>query len=235
MDNVVYNIQKALGNKFFPQMEEHNFSRSSLGDWLASLYYRDPIKSPIPEKNIVAQDNGMFGGLRELMGAKAPKRQVLAAQSSAPTPTPTPVIPQNRRELADRIKKGLMKYDSTMPVATMSSQLAEAGEGLPDPLLPAIMSLVETHGGRDITRGQNNIYNMLPTRAGISYPDLQRAILGGNGQKGFRGVVTGGLYNDYLESGNLHDFFDTYSPASENASLSDQEKRYRSILEQYFQ
>lgn len=160
----------------------------------------------------------------------SPSGSVLAAQYAQPSPTPTSV-PSN---LAKIIKQGIEKYDKNSPVATLSAELAQAGHGLPDSLLPTILSLIETHGGRDITKGKNNYYNALPTRAGVNYPDPRTAILGGNGQKGLYGLLTSGLYDKYLKSGKLEDFFSRYSPASENASIADQVDRYNSIKDQYF-
>jgi len=146
-----------------------------------------------------------------------------------PTPTPTP------HPMQYAIEQALNTYQGGVPIATLAAQLAQAGEGLPDPLMPAIMPLIETAGGNAITRGNNNLYNMLPTSQGVDYPDYETAILGGPGQKGFRGTITGGKYDDYLSSGNLEDFFDTYSPSKENAALPDQINRYNSIRKQYFE
>jgi hypothetical protein len=52
----------------------------------------------------------------------------------------------------------------------------------------------------------------------IDYPDPATFFMGGgnmgaNGgpQQGMLGTLTGGLYNDYMQSGNMEDFFNTYS------------------------
>lgn len=145
---------------------------------------------------------------------------------------PQPVVAKTAKPkdlLLESIQKGLLDYGSP-PVATQAAALAEAGRGLPDPYLPAILSLIETGGGRKITRGSNNLFNILPTRAGVDYPDYKTAILGGGSQKGLRGLLRkGGLYQDYLDSGNLSDFFTRYSPPSENASIEDQLSRYQEL------
>lgn len=172
-----------------------------------------------------------FDSLMNKMKAVLGVQQANASEMPTPTPTPTP------HPLQGAIEKALNEYRGGVPIATMAAQLAQAGEGLPDPLMPAIMPLIETAGGEAITRGNNNLYNMLPTEAGVNYPDYETAILGGgpDEQKGFVGTIKGGKYDDYLESGDLADFFDTFSPSHENAAIADQITRYNSIRKQYFE
>ena len=122
-----------------------------------------------------------------------------------PTPTPTP-------NYSDIISRGMQNFSpgNVVPAASMSSQLATAGQGLPDPRIAAVLSLMESGGGQRMRN--NNLFNLGP---GIPYPDLQTAILGGgeNNQFGFKGIMReGGPYQDYRQSGNLEDFFSIFTP-----------------------
>lgn len=136
-----------------------------------------------------------------------------------PTPTPTPNYP-------DIISRGMQNFSpDAVPAASMSSQLAQAGQGLPDPLIAAVMALIESGGGQHMRN--NNLFNIGP---GISYPDLQTAIVGGgqNNQLGFQGIMReGGPYQQYRQSGNLGDFFNTFTPPSPgNPTLEELLKSY---------
>ncbi len=131
-----------------------------------------------------------------------------------PTPTPTPQAPD-----ASRIQAGFERWrQPAPPIATMSGQLAQAGQGLPHPLLPAIMSLVESGGltNQRMADYSNPFGIMSPgTQDLVRYPDPQTAILGGGGQRGFAGLMrSGGPYEEYLQSGDLADFFKRYTPPS---------------------
>lgn len=160
---------------------------------------------------------------------QAPTADVLGASAQSPSPTP---LPANLADIAKVIQHGLTAYGSP-PVTQSSDALATAGQGLPDPYLPAIISLIESGGGKNVTRGDNNIYNMNANQGGVVYPDINTAILGGDGHQGFKGIVNK-MYQDYINSGNVGDFFNKYSPPSENAPLNTQVDRYNSIKKQYF-
>lgn len=202
------------------------------------------IKSPIPTMQFNDNNNPAFQQYRsrEAMGeqnttpanfapktvqypnwmANAPTQGVQGVQAPIPAASP----------LEETIKRGLTAYGS--PLATVSADLATAGAGLPDPLLPTIKAILETSGGKAVTRGDNNIYNMLPTRAGVNYPDYKTAILGGGDQKGFKGIVES-LYQNYLKSGKLEDFINKFSPPSDgNGTAQQQINKYNDIKGQYF-
>lgn len=137
------------------------------------------------------------------------------------TPTPTPNLMQ---QYAGKIQEGMTRWGrgTAPPLATISGELAQAGEGLPHPFLPAAIGLKETGGLRDSPKGRalNNPYGIGP---GIAYPDIQTATVGGNGQRGLKGVLNGPLYEKYRQSGKLEDFINTYSnPAWGNPSMEDQ-------------
>ncbi len=152
-----------------------------------------------------------------------------SAASASPTPTPAP-------SMSDRIRSGLLKYQADIPAATLSSELAQAGMGLPDPFLPAVMTLMETRGGQDMAT-PNNLFNIGP---GIEYDDPRTSIIGGGerNQKGFEGIMReGGLYQPYRDSGRLEDFFSVFTPPGEqygNPSMEELLKRYQ-LLRAYFQ
>lgn len=188
-----------------------------------------------------------MGLLESLMSLLAPKtvsplqeEPDIRMRFDAPTPTPTPMqaptMPQEDQYNGGSIDpsviaQGFQKFSATPPpVASMSSEIASAGEGLPDELLPAILALMETGGGKHMA-SKNNPYNLGP---GIEYPDLKTAIVGGGprDQKGFKGVIHGGLYDKYKESGKLEDFFNTFTPPGPehgNPSMEELIQRYHSL------
>lgn len=173
--------------------------------------------------------------LRQLYQRGTDKKSAPVVKTSQKTVAGARVMP-NASKLEQIIRLGLEKYGNP-PIATRSASLAKAGEGLPDPLLPTIVALAETSGGKKITKGDNNIYNILPGGLPNAYPDLDTAILGGNGRKGFSGLIRGGLYDDYLKSGRMEDFLKRYTPAGAehgNASLEQQLRNYR-VLRSYFE
>ncbi len=199
-------------------------------DILLKLLGIDHPVSPLPEKETLYNPQNL-----ELSQAiQRHETRKLKQRYPQGFPKVQPQIQSTSNNLSEIIRRGLEKYGATN-LAQQAPQLAQVGQKLHDPFLPAILSLIETSGGRNITRGQNNIFNMLPTSLGVNYPDLSTAILGGGGQKGLAGILMGGLYEKYLKSGRLEDFFTTYSPASENASIPFQVDRYNSIRNQYFQ
>lgn len=224
-------------------------------------YFTPKLMSPVPENdtlntagklNYIAENQGRQAAASQPSSftpqtIKYPDWMANAPTNKTVTPTPTgkkPVVTASvkksstsQRQLEELIKAGLRKYSPGVPIANEASTFAEAGQGLPDPLLPVLVALAETSGGKNITRGSNNLFNLLPTPAGVDYPDMRTAILGGNGRQGFKGTITGGLYNDYLKSGNLADFLRRYTPPGAehgNADLEQQMANY-SKLRSYFE
>lgn len=164
----------------------------------------------------------------------------MQAQIPAASPTPYPRITAEQvlAGLAARANGGAMP-----PIASNASALAQLGNSLPtniDPFFPAALALRESGGG--VTSGvpENNPFGLMSwdqqgNRALAQYPDLQTAILGGGpqGQRGLAGTLTGGLYNKFLESGQMADFLNTYSPPGENATVDQQAALLNELL-QYF-
>lgn len=229
--------------------------------------------SPIPDYQII-DDPGIRNHIwRDQLNEEYYKNKKPTPQKTvSPMPTTAPKVQPKRQlpkinpirkveaasdvklsELAKKIERGLKKYQQkagkTVPIATMSAELAEAGRDLPQPLLPTLLALIETSGGVNQTRGRNNIYNMLAndTRylpgGGLNYPDLKTAILGGYNpeydidSKGLRGVIMEDApYKDYLQSGNLVDFLSDFTPpADKNADMSTQVKRFDDLAKWYFE
>lgn len=173
---------------------------------------------------------------------QAPTQMPQQMQAQIPTASPTP-FPRITAEqvlagLAARANGGAMP-----PIASNASALAQLGNSLPmniDPFFPAALALRESGGG--VTSGvpENNPFGLMSwdqqgNRALAQYPDLQTAILGGGpqGQRGLAGTLKGGLYNKFLESGQMADFLNTYSPPGENATVEDQAALLNELL-QYF-
>lgn len=183
-----------------------------------SLYQKDPSSG-----TFVAVEQGNTG---------IPKAPNISIPKPAPTPQPTPA------PLQQTIDQGLQKFSvPPPPVATLSGQLAQAGQQLPDPLLPTILSLMETGGlNPNQTQTPNNMFNIGP---GINYANPETAILGGgpSNQLGLQGILRpGGIYQDYLDSGNLLDFFRHFTPSSDprNPSQDQLVERYN-MLRSLFQ
>lgn len=165
----------------------------------------------------------------ELLGQQATTNTV------QPSPQPSPQ-PQSQGAISpEQLQTGFNRFSNPPPpIAQYAPQLAQAGQGLPDPLLPAVIALMET-GGLDPnkTATPNNAYNLGP---GFAYPDPATSIVGGgpNNQKGLEGVLKGGLYDDYLQSGDLADFFNKFTPPGQeygNPSMEELIQRYMLIRE----
>lgn len=158
-----------------------------------------------------------------------------------PAPTPYP------RVTPEEILKGLLAQSGgkDIPVASIVQQLAELGNSLPDnidPFFPAALSLRESGGGVTSGTDRNNPYGIMTwdkqgNRELAAYPDLATATLGGGprNQMGLKGTLNNGLYENFLQSGNLSDFFNTYSPSGENASTEDQIALFNQLLKYFRQ
>lgn len=144
------------------------------------------------------------------------------------------------QKLVDTIQKGFNRYGS--PMATAAADFAQAGYSMQqkypkvDPLLAAVISLKETSGGKHMSPGSaNNVLNIGP---GINYPTIAANVIGGgtggvNGgpQQGFLGTILNNpAYKKYLQSGNINDFFPSYTPAGGgNASIPRQVDEYNQL------
>lgn len=140
-------------------------------------------------------------------------------------------------KLAENIKKGFEKYGSKEG-AKYAMEFAKAGINLPDPYLPAVLSLKETSGGKHLSR-ENNWLNIGPD---IDYSSVEQNVLGGEGKKGFMGLMQSGLYDAYLKSGDLNEFFKVYTPQAYknpdgsmgyNGTYPQQINQYNSLRENF--
>lgn len=180
--------------------------------------------------------------LMKLVGStEEKKKEPTKNKDGLVTPVPTPAeeakLAKQEQErklkiIADAIKSGFLDYGAKSgydnPLATMSAEMAQAGEEnpLPDPYLPATMNLMETSGSKNMAQ-ENNYFNW----GSKAKPDINTAI---NGI--YQGVANpDGLYKDYLQSGQLSDFFKTYTPSIDPNNPNQEEliKRYTS-LRKYF-
>lgn len=177
----------------------------------------------------------------------------LVGPTPTPTPMPTPTpTPTQRPQIAgaqapqqvtpEQLQSGFAQWGGGQapPIATVSSQLAQAGQGLPDPLLPAILSLMESRGLLDLIPAQNaNPFNIMYPGTGtpVKYPSLDAAILGGEGKLGLSGLLRpGGMYEPYLQSGNLSDFFTKFTPpGGSNPSMDELISRYMTLRDLFVQ
>ena len=171
---------------------------------------------------------GLIGG-GQLKKRGEPKVQ---AYQPTPTPTPTPTPPYE-----ENIHKGFEKYGAgrEVPMATMSAQLAELGQQLPNPYLPAALALKESSGlvntpENQRMRAYSNPFGIKDIGGLVRYPNLQTAIMGGGNrapggtpQMGLKGTLLSDYYKDYRQSGNLEDFLRVYTPpGGTNASMQTQ-------------
>lgn len=201
-----------------------------------------PTQAPFRKAAEHNLDTGVSRYWPETQMQQAPAQMPPQMQAQIPTAMPTP-FPRITAEqvlagLAARANGGAMP-----PIASNASALAELGNSLPthiDPFFPAALALRESGGG--VTSGvpENNPFGIMSwdqqgNRALAQYPDLQTSILGGGpqGQRGLAGTLKGGLYNKFLESGQMADFLNTYSPPGENATVEDQAALLNELL-QYF-
>ncbi len=128
-----------------------------------------------------------------------------------------------------------------LPILQHLALLINAGNQLPqniDPLLPIILAIRETQGGK-YNKGQNNPYNIRGEQLGqtskfIDYPSLDVATMGGYNpmgnvnSQGLTGLIgQNNIYSDFRNSGKLQDLFAHYSPPSDsNGSLDQQAGNY---------
>lgn len=174
-----------------------------------------------------------------------PLKVVRPVVTQAPSPTPEPT---GASISPDQIRAGLTEFGggTAPPVASYSAQLAQLGNELArrypniDPAFIAALALKESGGGQNIPEGSNNPYGIMSddqtgNRSLAQYPDFGVATLGGgqNDQQGLRGTLFAGPYDEALQSGNLEQFFNTYSPPSENALTAQQVVEFLQLLE-YF-
>jgi hypothetical protein len=162
-----------------------------------------------------------------------PESKVTEEQPT-PTPTETPVTaePTPIDIIAEAIKNGLNNYGEKSnyenPLATMSAKLASAGQqnNLPDPYLLPTINLKETTGSK-FMKNKNNYFN---------YGDWENNDIGQSIDQVSKSIgKPDGLYKDYLQSGDMADFFKVYTPTQDPLNPSYQEQiRQFNQLRKYF-
>jgi hypothetical protein len=215
--------------------------------------------------NYASDTNQAFGNTPSLpptppQPQSQPQQPIIAKQPMFSNGTPAvsvmPTIPQDINTVANpeiknpapaanspddltkQIQAGFMDWGNGKApnAATLSAQFAQAGKDLPDPYLPAILALKETRGGTGYMADKNNLMNI--QYGGINnspYETPQDNIVGGDGHKGFVGLIHNGMYDKYLKSGDLHDFFKVYTPTYDNngkqinAPIDEQIKEYNDL------
>ena len=168
---------------------------------------------------------------RELLGKIFHTRTSVTKEDwSKPKPTATPTPTPEWYPIEKNIKKGYKKYKKKYnlkeipPIASMSAVLAKLGLELEkrggDAYLPPALAIKETsalqHKPAQII---NNPFGIGPH---IKYPDLETSILGGgpDDQLGLKGVLENSAYDPYFKSGDLLDFFKTYTPTKDKRNPS---------------
>lgn len=170
--------------------------------------------------------------------SQAPVKAQTVSPISSPTPTPQPIpetTPKTNAISADQVKQGFLKYDANAPLATQSGVIAQALSSLSPSINPKLILakiIAETRAGKDLIgrqEGLNNPLNTMYKGKLINYPDLKTALTGGpnplegHNSQGIINILNGPLYQKFRQSGNLADFFNTYSnPSVGNPPTQDQ-------------
>jgi hypothetical protein len=191
------------------------------------------VLSPVPAYKSLADPQTMFQVQSNLALENDAKQRIVAGDtdqmnlpaiqypdwmSNAPGAPSAPTMPgqlasvtpssYDPNEVAKMIQSGFQKYNPQVPAGKYAKEFAQAGEGLPDQLLPAILAIKETSGGTKISH-KNNYLNIGPE---IDYPSPESNIVGGQGKLGFKGLLNTPAYKEYMKTGNLEDFFKVYTP-----------------------
>lgn len=222
------------------------------GNFLTSLLTNLRDKFTEAPRNLMANIQDWY--TRNISGPTvyefhAPKNDITGpTPTPMPTPTPTPrqmiAGASTERITPEQLQSGFERWGrgTAPPIATASAQLTQAGENLPDPLLPAILSLMESRGLLDpIPAASANPFNIFypGTSRPVQYPNLDVAILGGGegDQLGLAGLLRpGGMYQDYLESGDLADFFTRFTPPGPgNPPVDELVARYMTLRDLFVQ
>jgi hypothetical protein len=182
--------------------------------------------------------------MRMDMASGSPKLAIPIPQSQyLGNPPPVPVSQQKSIPKPAVFQNGFTKFNEEAPVATQSAIFAKAAKQLPsniDPLLPAIIAIMETGGGSKLA-ANNNLFNLRGTQDGqnkfIDYPSMETALLGGKNRgvesQGFIGTILNNpSYSKFRSSGDIADFFKVYTPPGSqygNPTLEELISRYHSI------
>lgn len=179
-------------------------------------------------------------------GAEIKDTKTQPSPSPSVSPQPSPSMAPSQDTLQQQIDSGLQRFSqragSEVPIASLSAELAQAGRQLPQeinqPFLPTILALMESRGLLDSRPAQYaNPYNVMAPDL-VQYANPQQAILGGDGKLGLMGLLReGGPYQSFRETGNIADFFNTFTPSSDplNPSNQDLVDRYNSLLSLFMQ
>lgn len=147
----------------------------------------------------------------------APLMNELSNQHFAATPTPTPPP-------AQAFEQGFNAYGN-IPLTDYANEFQQAAQNspLPDPYLPAVLGIMETSGGQNMKYANNPFNWGMQDMESIPYV-IDRIYSGIGGRMPY--------YKNYLESGNLEDFFNSYTPPGPehgNPSMEELLQRYQKI------
>jgi hypothetical protein len=255
-NSILDNVKKFLFPQVPPSQPMQKGQTVSTSPGYQELQAKGAFNPP-PQQvdtNALGKFAGNIGsGIGNFIGGLIPKATYSydfrsPAPSAAPTaapaiasPVPQPTQSPAPNNLEDVIKKAYAAYGNP-PVATLSAQLAKAGEGLPDPYLPAINALKETGGGRKL-KYSNNFMNILAPGQ-QNYPNPESNIFGeeGDNRYSFAELLKTAPYAPYRESGDLADFFKVYTPDRDrngvrntNPTIAEQVALYNELRKQYFE
>jgi hypothetical protein len=181
--------------------------------------------------------------------------RVPAVQAAEPTPMPTATPSAYPQSLPpeDVLRSGIAHaYGSDNPILADLALYLQASQKMPqgvDPMLPIILALRETQGGRDLSNpnknkklGKNNVYNLRGEGGAFQdYPDLATAILGNLDQGGQSGGLVGliggtkpssrYIYENFRQHPqDLATLFEKWSPTSDrNGAMDEQIHNYNWI------
>lgn len=215
---------KAEEDKVMKQDQMEAQKAQDLADKKAKAEELHQFKTQKEQLSIIDKMLKMFG-ISSTSATESPKKDG-AKPTATPTAKPTPDV----KKIAEMIKAGLEAYAQKSgyenPLATMSGELAQGAvdNNLPDPYMPPTMNLMETGGSKHMAQ-PNNYFNWGTNPK----PDINTSIdrmITGVGNTGDTG-----LYQDYLKTGEMSDFFKKYTPSSDpkNPNYDELMKRYTQL------
>lgn len=153
------------------------------------------------------------------------KNNITMAKANSPTPLPTN-RPNPTPPPAEYYRRGFEKFGA--PVASNADAYVSAQQQYPlsDPYMLAILSLMETGGGQHMKYKNNPLNWGMQDLPSIPYT-VEHASSGIGGRMPY--------YKDYLNSGDISDFFKVYTPESDpsnprNSELVDRYNKLRAYF-----
>ena len=152
-------------------------------------------------------------------------------------------IPRDKVALEKIIESGLAARGNP-PISQAIPDFAEAGSMLPanmNPLLPVIMSIIESGGGKYIPENSPSPYNTFniysPSRGGwAKYNDYRSSLFGNNPEENvnfYDQMVEGSPYEQFRNTGRISDLFRAYTPETDDSNPRNYEliDRYNMIMD----